>query len=90
MSGARAKLPSMAVESNAVALTDRIDALGAALRAAGVSKEQSSSLLASAAAASMHALMLDALLEDAAPRPNVAPTPVAALEPDLTRVRLAA
>ena len=90
MSGACAKLQSMPVESNAVALTDRIDALGAALRAAGVSEEQSASLLASAAAATMHALTLDALLEDAAPRPSLEPAAVAVLEPDVTRVRLAA
>jgi hypothetical protein len=90
LSGARAKLQSMAVESKAVALTDRIDALGAALRAAGVSQEQSSTLLAAAAAATMHALTLDALLEDAAPRPGLRPAAVAALDPDETRVRLAA
>jgi hypothetical protein len=80
----------MTVESKAVALTERIDALDAALRAAGVSQEQSSCLLASAAIAGAHALMLDALLEDAAPQPDMRPAPVAALEPDLTRVRLAA
>lgn len=90
MSGARAKLQSMAVESKAIALTDRIDALGAALRAAGVSQEQSSALLAAAAAATMHALTLDALLDDAAPRPGLRPVAVAAREPDVTRVRLAA
>jgi hypothetical protein len=53
----------MAYESHAVALTHRIDALAAALRAAGVPPQQSTSLLASAANATMHALTLDALLE---------------------------
>lgn len=79
----------MAVESTAIALTGRIDALAAALRAAGVSPEQSSSLLASAAAAAMQALMLDALLEDrqpAAPRLE----PVATLEPAPAHISLAA
>jgi hypothetical protein len=65
----------MAIESTATTLTERIDALAAALRAAGVSQEQAASLLASAATASMHALMLDAVLEDqlkAAPAQPVA------------------
>jgi hypothetical protein len=56
----------MAVESTAITLTERVDALAAALRDAGVSHEQAASLLASAAAASMHALMLDAVLDDLA------------------------
>jgi hypothetical protein len=64
MSGHHAKLPGMAVESTAITLTERIDALAAALRAAGVSQEAAASLLASAATASMHALMLDAVLDD--------------------------
>jgi hypothetical protein len=64
MSGRHAKLREMAVESTATALTERIDALAAALRAAGVSQEAAASLLASAATASMHALMLDAVLDD--------------------------
>jgi hypothetical protein len=55
---------AMAYESHATALTDRISALAAALRAAGVPPEQSTSLLASAANATMHALTLDALLEE--------------------------
>jgi hypothetical protein len=44
-------------------LTDRLDALAAALRTAGVLPEQSAQLLASAATATMHAVMLEALLE---------------------------
>jgi hypothetical protein len=54
----------MALESTAFTLTERVDALAEALRAAGVSQEQAASLLASAATASMHALMLDAVLDD--------------------------
>jgi non-ribosomal peptide synthetase component F len=53
----------MPVESTALLLTDRLDALAAALRAAGVSPEQSAALLASAATATMHAVTLDALRE---------------------------
>jgi DNA-binding ferritin-like protein len=64
MSGERAKLQHMALESAAFTLTERVDALAEALRAAGVSQEQAASLLASAATASMHALMLDAVLDD--------------------------
>jgi hypothetical protein len=82
----------MAVESTAVALTERIDALAAALRAAGVSQEQSTSLLASAASATMHALTLDALLDEQAPAAAAAvrPEPARAVEPMLVRVPLAA
>jgi hypothetical protein len=77
----------MALESAAVTLTERVDALAAALRAAGVSQEQAASLLASAATASMHALMLDAVLDDVtAP---AAPAPLPAERAD-ARVQLAA
>ena len=77
----------MAVESTAIVLTERIDALAAALRAAGVSPEQSSSLLASAASATMHALTLDALLDE---QPKAAAAPEPADAPVLARVALAA
>jgi hypothetical protein len=70
MSARRANLCSMATESTAVVLTERIDALAAALRAAGVSPEQSSGLLSAAAAATMHAVTLQALLDEQ-PRPAV-------------------
>ena len=53
----------MRPESTALNVTDRIDALAAALRAAGVAPEQASRLLASAATAAMHAVTLDALLD---------------------------
>jgi hypothetical protein len=82
----------MAVESNAIALTERIDALASALRAAGVSAEQSSSLLASAAAATMHALTLDALLDEQQPKAAAPPSvpAVAPVERVDVRVPLAA
>jgi hypothetical protein len=57
----------MRPESTALAVTERIDALAHALRAAGVPDEQTAGLLASAAAAAMHAVTLDALV-DAVPR----------------------
>jgi hypothetical protein len=68
----------MAVESTAITLAERIDALATALRAAGVSQEQAASLLASAATASMHALMLDALLDDRPSAAGAAPANAAA------------
>ncbi len=54
----------MALDSTSRNVTERLDALAAALRAAGVSPERSAGLLASAATAAMTAVMLDALLED--------------------------
>jgi hypothetical protein len=80
MSGAQAKLQRVAVESTAIVLTERLDALAAALRAAGVSSEQSASLLASAASATMHALMLDAILDEQ-PKPVARPEPSTVAEP---------
>ena len=77
----------MRPESTALNVTDRIDALAAALRAAGVAPEQASRLLASAATAAMHAVTLDALL-DMAPAP--APVAHAAEPPTPQPVRLAA
>ena len=53
----------MAAESTALVLTERVDALAAALRAAGVQPERACVLLAAAATATMHAVTLDALLE---------------------------
>ena len=76
----------MASASTARNLADRVDALAAALRAAGVSPERSAGLLAAAAEATMHAVMLDALLEEAQTPAAVAEAaPVVA-----TPVRLAA
>ena len=64
----------MAADSTARNVAQRVDALAAALRAAGVSPERSADLLASAATAAMNAVMLDALLEEGL---AVAPAPVA-------------
>jgi len=90
MSGSRAKLCAMAVESTAIALTERIDALAAALRAAGVSQARSSSLLASAASATMHALTLDALLDGRSPLAAAPEPAVVAPETVPARIQLAA
>jgi hypothetical protein len=73
----------MAVDSTARTLTDKLDALSAALRAAGVSPDQSAALLASAATATMHAVTLDALRDG--PPETVAPA-----APVTERLRLAA
>ena len=54
----------MALDSTATSLSGRVDALAAALRAAGVSPDRSAALLASAAEAAMHALTLEALTEE--------------------------
>ena len=90
MSEGQAKLQTMAVESTAITLTERVDALAAALKAAGVSQEQAASLLASAATASMHALMLDAVLDDGL-RATAPVVPAAApAERANVRVKLAA
>jgi hypothetical protein len=79
----------MAHDSAAAALAKRIDALAAALRDAGVPPERSAGLLADAAAATMSAVVLEALLEpQAPPAAPVEQLPVAA--PAETPVRLAA
>jgi hypothetical protein len=54
----------VAHDSTARNLADRVDALAAALRDAGVSPEQSAGLLAAAARATMSAVLLDAVLEE--------------------------
>jgi hypothetical protein len=69
------------------ALTDRIDALAEALRAAGVGDDRIATILGSAATATMQALLLDAVVEaNAAP----APQPEPALEPVEAPLRVAA
>jgi hypothetical protein len=76
----------MRPESTALNVSERIDALAAALRKAGVPAEQSARLLASAASAAMYAVTLDAILTEPPPVP-VAPAAV----PEITQpVRLAA
>jgi len=54
----------MAPDSTARNVAQRVDALAAALRAAGVSPDRSAGLLAAAATAAMNAVMLDAVLEE--------------------------
>jgi hypothetical protein len=54
----------MAAESTARNVAQRVDALAAALRDAGVSPDQSAGLLAAAATAAMNAVMLDAVLDE--------------------------
>jgi hypothetical protein len=77
----------MAADSTARNVTDRVDALAAALRAAGVSHEQSAGLLAAAATAAMNAVVLDALLDEAQ---TATPVAVAEVEPIVRPIRLAA
>jgi hypothetical protein len=50
--------------ASADTLTDRMDALAEALRAAGVAPDRVAGILSSAATATMNALVLDAVLED--------------------------
>jgi truncated hemoglobin YjbI len=59
-----ANIRTMAADSTARNVAQRVDALAAALRAAGVPPERSAVLLASAARAAMSAVMLDAVLEE--------------------------
>jgi len=80
-----AKLRAMAADTIARNLTDRVDALAAALRAAGVPPEQSAGLLAAAATATMNALVLEAVLEQSREHEQQAP----AFEP-APAIRLAA
>ncbi len=65
----RRETRAVSAESTARNLTDCVDALAAALRDAGVSPEDSAGLLAAAARATMHAVMLEALLDDVAASP---------------------
>jgi hypothetical protein len=77
----------MTSDSTARNVAQRLDALAAALRAAGVSPERSAGLLASAATAAMNAVMLDALLEE---NYTAAPVPVTEVSPLEQPIRLAA
>lgn len=52
--------------TSAESLSERIDALAAALRAAGVAPDRVASILGTAATASMHALVLDSLVDEGA------------------------
>jgi len=55
--------------ASADTLTDHMDALAEALRAAGVAPDRVAGILASAATATMNALVLDAVLQDNAAAP---------------------
>ena len=77
----------MATNSTARNVAQRVDALAAALRAAGVPPERSAGLLAAAATAAMNAVMLDAVLEEI----NAAtPVTISEVGPLAQPVRLAA
>jgi hypothetical protein len=52
--------------TSAESLSERIDALAAALREAGVAPDRIASILGTAATASMHALVLEALADGTA------------------------
>jgi hypothetical protein len=66
---------------SAETLTDRIDALAAALRDAGVGEDRIATILGSAATATMQALVLDAVVD--ANRAPAARTPARKAEPEL-------
>jgi hypothetical protein len=76
----------MAAANTARNVTDRVDALAAALRDAGVPPERSAGLLAAAATAAMNAVMLDALLEESAAPPPAPVAEVAAVVPAPIRI----
>jgi len=63
----------MSVDSTTTALGQRLEALAAALREAGVAPDRAASVLGAASAATMHAITLVALLRG--PAPTVAPAP---------------
>jgi hypothetical protein len=65
-------------------LTDRIDALAEALRAAGVDDDRIATILGSAATATMQAVLLDAVVEaNVAPGPQQPETELAPVEAPL-------
>jgi hypothetical protein len=73
-------VPAGDVEERSERLAARVDALAAALRAAGVGDETASRLLASASTAALKALALELLVAEPAAARN--PKPVPAAEPD--------
>jgi non-ribosomal peptide synthetase component F len=77
----------MPADKTARNVAERVDALAAALRAAGVPPEQSAGLLAAAATAAMNAVMLDAVLEEINASTHVG---IAEVGPVAQPVRLAA
>jgi hypothetical protein len=77
----------MHADSTARNVAQRVDALAAALREAGVSPDRSAGLLAAAATAAMNAVMLDAVLDEMHAGP---PVPVTEVGPVAQPVQLAA
>lgn len=75
---------------SASSLTARMDALADALRAAGVEPDRMARILGSAAEATMHALVLDALLDEQAADAAVAAEIERQVAADEMPVRLAA
>jgi hypothetical protein len=73
--------------ATAETLTERMDALERALRDAGVAPDRIASILSSAATATMHALVLDAVLEGNA---HVPAEPVQQPAPDEQPLKVAA
>lgn len=73
---------------SAASLTRKMDALADALRAAGVEPERVTKILGSAAEATMHALVLDAVLDERTSAATAAP--LAASEADEALVVAAA
>jgi hypothetical protein len=77
----------MHADSTARNVAQRVDALAAALREAGVSPDRSAGLLAAAATAAMNAVMLDAVLDEMHEGTSV---PVTEVGPVAQPVQLAA
>jgi hypothetical protein len=77
----------MAADSTARNVAERVDALAAALRDAGVSPDRSAGLLAAAATAAMNAVMLDAVLDE---MHGGTPVPVNEVGPLAQPIQLAA
>jgi hypothetical protein len=71
------------MSSAAERFTERMDALAGALREAGVDDERVVGLLGAAAEATMHAITLDALLDEhTSPRRAAQPQPTEARTPE--------
>lgn len=65
----RRSSPERSHVASAESLSERIDALAAALHAAGVAPDRIASILGTAATATMHALVLEALVDEGARAP---------------------
>jgi hypothetical protein len=76
--------------SSADSLAARMDALADALRAAGVAPDRTARILGSAAEAAMHALVLDAVLDESAAQASAVEPAAQAAAPDERPMKLAA